>query len=147
MTTGTARPFTVLLVEDDPADAALAKRALRQGPASCDVHQAKDGVEALEFLRRAGGRFAAAPRPDLVLLDLNMPRKDGREVLAEMKGDPALKSIPVVVLTTSDVRRDVETSYRSGANSFVTKPMDLEEFFALIHALERYWFRTVTLPA
>lgn len=106
----------------------------------------KDGVEALSFLRREGERFQDAPRPDLVLLDLNMPRKDGREVLAEMKGDATLKSIPVVVLTTSDVQRDVEASYLCGANSFVTKPMDVEDFFALIHTVESYWFNTVKLP-
>lgn len=100
----------------------------------------------MECLRREGGRWADAPRPDLVLLDLNMPRKDGREVLSDIKGDPDLKSIPVVVLTTSDVQRDVEASYLRGANSFVTKPMDVEDFFTLIHTVEGYWFRTVKLP-
>ncbi|PWC56503.1 response regulator [Azospirillum sp. TSO22-1] len=140
------RPFTILLVEDDPADATLARRALKQGRIPCEVLHARDGVEALECLRRQGERWAAAARPDLVLLDLNMPRKDGREVLSEMKTDPELKSIPVVVLTTSDVQRDIEASYLRGANSFVTKPMDVEDFFALIRTVESYWFRTVKLP-
>lgn len=140
------KTFTVLLVEDDPADANLAKRALRRGPVPCDVHLVRDGVEAMEFLRRQGERFAAAPRPHLVLLDLNMPRKDGREVLSEVRADEGLKSIPVVVLTTSDVERDIEASYAHGANSYLTKPMDVEDFFALIHAVQHYWFDIVTLP-
>ena len=146
MPTDTDRAFTILLIEDDPADATLAKRALKQGQITCDVRHVRDGVEALAYLKRQGDQFTDAPRPDLVLLDLNMPRKDGREVLSEMKGDPELKTIPVVVLTTSDVQRDIEASYLHGANSFVTKPMDLEDFFALIHTVESYWFRTVKLP-
>ena len=136
----------MLLVEDDPADANLAKRALKQGPVPCEVHLVRDGVEAMEFLHRQGERFAAAPRPNLVLLDLNMPRKDGREVLSEIRADEALKTIPVVVLTTSDVERDIEASYMRGANSFLTKPMDVEDFFTLIHTVQHYWFDIVTLP-
>lgn len=124
----------------------MAKRALKQGQIPCEVLHVKDGVEAMECLRREGARWVDAPRPDLVLLDLNMPRKDGREVLSEIKGDPDLKGIPVVVLTTSDVQRDVEASYLRGANSFVTKPMDVADFFTLIHTVEGYWFRTVKLP-
>ncbi|HYH19538.1 MAG TPA: response regulator [Azospirillum sp.] len=141
-----AKTFTVLLVEDDPADANLARRALKQGPVPCEVHLARDGVEAMEYLRRQGERFAAAARPDLVLLDLNMPRMDGRDVLDEIRADARLKTIPVVVLTTSDVERDVEASYRHGANSFLTKPMGVEDFFALIHTVQHYWFNVVTLP-
>jgi CheY-like chemotaxis protein len=145
MTEKDGKTFAVLLVEDDLADANLAKRALRQGPFPCEVHHVRDGVEAVEFLHRQD-RFADAPRPDLVLLDLNMPRKDGREVLSEIKADDRLKTIPIVVLTTSDVDRDVEASYARGANSFLTKPMDVEDFFTMIHAVERYWFDVVKLP-
>ncbi|WP_448206897.1 response regulator [Azospirillum sp. sgz302134] len=139
-------PFHILLVEDDPADAGLAKRAIREGRILCDVHHAVDGVEALAYLRREGERYAAARRPDLILLDLNMPRLDGRGVLAAIKQDPDLRGIPVVVLTTSDVERDVEMIYRLGANSFITKPLDLQEFFNVVSGLENYWFNIVKLP-
>lgn len=138
--------FQVLLVEDDPADAGLAKRAIREGSAPCDVHHVRDGVEAFDFLRRRGDRYLRAPRPDLILLDLNMPRMDGREVLSELKGDPELKTIPTVVLTTSDVEHDVEASYVRGANSFVTKPMALQDFIDVMGRISHYWFRTVRLP-
>ena len=138
--------FEILLVEDDPADAGLAKRALKNGKMLCHVHHVRDGVEALDFLHRRGEANAAAPRPDLILLDLNMPRMDGRHVLQEMKKDPELCSIPVVVLTTSDVDRDVAASYMLGANSFVTKPMDMENFFEAIRTIETYWFNVVKLP-
>ena len=146
MNTPYRSPFQVLLVEDDPADAGLAKRAIREGNIPCDVHHVKDGVEALEFLRRRGERFAAAPRPDLILLDLNMPRMDGREALAALKGDPELKSIPVVVLTTSDVEQDVEASYLRGANSFITKPMSMQDFVDVIGQVSTYWLQAVKLP-
>lgn len=138
-------PFDILLVEDDPADAGLAKRALREGRILCRVNHVRDGVEALEYLRRQD-RYAGASRPDLILLDLNMPRMDGRAVLQEMKADPDLKTIPVVVLTTSDVDRDVNASYLLGANSFITKPMDMDAFFDAIKSVEEYWFRVVRLP-
>lgn len=140
-------PFHILLVEDDPADAGLAKRAIRQGRIVCDVHHATDGVEALAYLRREGERYATARRPDLILLDLNMPRLDGRGVLTAIKQDVELRNIPVVVLTTSDVDRDVEAMYQLGANSFVTKPLDLQDFFTVISGLENYWFEIVKLPA
>ncbi len=140
------RPYRILLVEDDPADAALVNRAVRQGPVPCQLDHVCDGVEALAYLRRHGDRFAAAPRPDLVLLDLNMPRRDGREVLGDIKTDPDLSAIPVVVLTTSDARRDIDACYRHGANSYVTKPMDVDDFFGLVHAIQAYWFSAVTLP-
>lgn len=139
-------PFHILLVEDDPADAGLAKRAIREGRILCDVHHAVDGVEALSYLRREGPRFADARRPDLILLDLNMPRLDGRGVLGAIKQDPDLRGIPVVVLTTSDVQQDIEAIYRLGANSFVTKPLDLQDFFTVISGLENYWFNIVKLP-
>lgn len=138
--------FQILLVEDDPADAGLAKRAIREGKAPCDVHHVRDGVEAFDFLRRRSDRFQQAPRPDLILLDLNMPRMGGREVLTELKGDPDLKTIPTVVLTTSDVERDIEASYVCGANSFVTKPMGMQDFIDVMARISHYWFRTVRLP-
>ncbi len=138
-------PFEILLVEDDPADAGLAKRALRDGRILCNVTHVRDGVEAMEHLRRHGS-FAGAPRPDLILLDLNMPRMDGREVLQELKADDELKTIPVVILTTSDVDRDVNASYLLGANSFITKPMDMDAFFDAVKSIEEYWFRVVRLP-
>lgn len=138
-------PFDILLVEDDPADAGLAKRALREGRIVCRVSHVRDGVEAMDYLRGAGP-FAGAPRPDLILLDLNMPRMDGRAVLTELKKDPDLKTIPVVILTTSDVDRDVNASYLLGANSFITKPMDMDAFFDAIRSVEEYWFRVVRLP-
>ncbi|PWC33124.1 response regulator [Azospirillum sp. TSO35-2] len=138
-------PFEILLVEDDPADAGLAKRALRDGRILCHVSHVRDGVEAMDHLRRRG-TFAAAPRPDLILLDLNMPRMDGREVLQELKADEELKTIPVVILTTSDVDRDVNASYLLGANSFITKPMDMDAFFDAVKSIEEYWFRVVRLP-
>jgi CheY-like chemotaxis protein len=138
-------PFDILLVEDDPADAGLAKRALREGRILCRVSHVRDGVEAMDFLRRKD-QFVGAPRPDLILLDLNMPRMDGRAVLQELKADSDLKTIPVVILTTSDVDRDVNASYLLGANSFITKPMDMDAFFDAIKSVEEYWFRVVRLP-
>lgn len=138
--------FQILLVEDDPADAGLTKRAIKTGRIPCEVHHAKDGVEAMEFLRHQGDRFKDAPRPDLILLDLNMPRKDGREVLADLKNDPELKSIPVIVLTTSDIEQDIEASYLQGANSFITKPMDVQDFFDVVSQLGTYWSQVVKLP-
>lgn len=138
-------PFEILLVEDDPADAGLATRALRDGRILCNVGHVRDGVEAMEYLRRQGS-FAGAARPDLILLDLNMPRMDGREVLQELKADDDLKTIPVVILTTSDVDRDVNASYLLGANSFITKPMDMDAFFDVVKSIEEYWFRVVRLP-
>ena len=138
--------YDVLLVDDDAGDANLTRLAIGEGPLACRLHYVKDGVEALAFLRRENGPYAEAPRPDLVLLDLNMPRKNGREVLEEVKADPDLRTIPVVVMTTSDADWDIEEAYRLGANSFVTKSADLDQFIATIHALETYWFGTVKLP-
>lgn len=146
MTSDDTAPFRILLVEDDPADAALAKRAIREGRILCDVRHVQDGEEALAYLRREPPRFADVPRPDLILLDLNMPRLDGRGVLKAVKQDEALRRIPVVVLTTSDADCDVEAIYRLGANSFVTKPMDLQDFFNVVAGLESYWFNIVKLP-
>ena len=137
--------FEILLVEDDPGDAELVKIALREGKIVCHVNHVRDGVEAMAFLRREG-RHERAPRPDLVLLDLNMPKKSGREVLKEIKSDEAYRSIPVVVLTTSDFERDIEGSYQLGANSFITKPVDVDQFMNAIQSIEDYWFGIVRLP-
>lgn len=135
-------PFVILLVEDDPADAHLVKIALRENHVKSDLHFAIDGVEALEWLRNP-----ANPRPDLVLLDLNMPRMDGREFLAVAKEDKALCDIPVVVLTTSDVERDVIASYKLGAAGYITKPVDMNQFGEAIRCLGDYWFTLVRLPS
>jgi CheY-like chemotaxis protein len=138
-----APPFHILLAEDLPADAGLVRAALQEGKFYCSLDVVEDGEQALAYLR---GEIAEARRPDLVLLDLNLPRLNGREVLAAMKQDAELRSIPVVVLTTSDVERDIEASYSLGAVGFVTKPLDVNEFFGAIHAIEDYWFTVVRLP-
>ncbi|WP_029007890.1 response regulator [Azospirillum halopraeferens] len=147
---GTERRFSVLLVEDDPADAVLAERALARGPVPCDVRTVRDGAAALDVLRGPDAptrrRVGDGTRPDLVLLDLDAPGMDGSALLGALKEDPDLRSIPVVVLTVPDAARDVEGCYRQGANSFVTKPADPEAYAALLHTLERYWFGTVRLP-
>jgi len=132
-------------VEDDPADAFLARTAIRESKLVCDVHHVPDGDKALAFLRQQGDA-TEAPRPDLVLLDLNMPGRDGRSVLTEMKKDEGLKDIPVVILTTSDASSDVQSCYASGANSFVTKPVDLDGFLKAMRSIEDYWFEIVRLP-
>jgi CheY-like chemotaxis protein len=137
--------FRILLVEDNPGDARLAHEALQEGSIPADVHFASDGNQALEFLRRTGS-FANVPRPDLVLLDLNMPRKDGREVLAEMKADPDLRRIPVVVLTTSEAERDVLQSYNLHANGYVVKPLDLDQFFRIFALIKEFWLGAARLP-
>lgn len=137
-------PFEILLVEDDAADARLAQIALKESKVLCNVSHVRDGVEAMDYLHKL--ERDAARLPDLMLLDLNMPRKDGRQVLEEMRGHARFRSIPVVVLTTSDVDRDVASSYSLGANSYVTKPMDVDEFCAVIRGIENYWFSVVKLP-
>jgi CheY-like chemotaxis protein len=138
--------FVILLVEDEPSDAHLVKAAIRENHILAELNHVLDGFEALEYLRHQGPRFANAPRPDLILLDLNMPRMDGRKCLATLKQDPDLRTIPVVVLTTSDVERDVFASYNLGAASFITKPMDVAQFMAAIRDLGIYWFAVVRLP-
>ena len=139
--------FTILLVEDEPADAFLVREAFIENRFLVNLHHASDGVEAFEFLRREGERFHTAPTPDLILLDLNMPRMDGREFLAAIKKDDALCSIPVVVLTTSDVERDAVAAYRLGAAGYIVKPVDMDQFFAEMKRLEDYWFSLVRLPS
>jgi CheY-like chemotaxis protein len=139
------RPIEILLVEDDPGDVRLTLEALRDGKVRNNLHVAKDGVEAMAFLRHEG-QYASAIRPDLVLLDLNLPRKDGREVLAEIKADLELKTIPVVVLTTSTSEQDVLRSYQLQANCYISKPVDLEQFITVVRSIEDFWLTIVTLP-
>lgn len=137
--------FDILLVEDNPGDARLAQEALKEGRMSSRLKVVVDGVEAMTYLRREGA-FGDAPRPHLVLLDLNLPRKDGRQVLAEMKADPDLRRIPVVVLTTSQAEQDISRSYDLHANCYITKPVDLDRFISVVRSIEEYWCSVVTLP-
>lgn len=135
----------ILLVEDNPGDVRLIQEALKENKVRNRLHVAQDGVEALAFLRHEG-EYADAPRPDLILLDLNLPRKDGRAVLLDIKKDPALRRIPVVVLTTSDDEHDVLTTYNLHANAFVTKPLDLDRFLDIVRQIEGFWLTVVKLP-
>jgi CheY-like chemotaxis protein len=135
----------VLLVEDDPADVLLIEEAFADNKVRNRVHHVSDGVDALAFLRREG-EYSDAPHPDLVLLDLNLPRKDGREVLAEIKGDDALRHIPVVVLTTSKAEEDVLRSYKLHANAYVTKPVDFERFIDVVRQIDEFFVTVVKLP-
>jgi two-component system, chemotaxis family, response regulator Rcp1 len=140
-----SRPIEILLVEDSPSDAELTKEALKAGKITNHLSHVEDGVEAMAFLTRQAP-YADAPRPDLIMLDLNMPRKDGREVLAELKQDPRLRTIPVVVLTTSRADQDVLRSYELCANCYVTKPVDFHQFLNVIKSIEDFWLTVVTLP-
>ena len=142
---GRVAPVEILLVEDNAGDVRLTREALREGKVYSNLHWAKDGVEALEFLRREGNH-ADAPRPDIILLDLNLPKKDGREVLAVIKSDDQLMQIPVVVLTTSKAEEDVLRSYALHANCFITKPVDLDKFILVVKSIDRFWLTVVTLP-
>jgi two-component system, chemotaxis family, response regulator Rcp1 len=147
MTTITAggQAIEILLVEDSPSDTELTLEALKEGRVTNHLSIVADGVLAMQFLRREG-EFAGAPRPDLVLLDLNLPRKDGREVLAEMKADPELRSIPVVVLTTSRAEQDVLHVYGLNGNCYITKPVDFRQFVEVVKSIEHFWLTVVTLP-
>lgn len=140
-----SRPAEILLVEDNPADVRLTREALREGKLRNNLHVAPDGVEALAMLRGTG-RYTDAVRPDLILLDLNLPRKDGREVLQEIKADPALRHIPVVVLTSSQAEQDILRAYDLHANCYVTKPVDLDQFMHVVRTIEDFWFTIVKLP-
>jgi len=142
---GETRPIEILLVEDNPGDARLTREALRDGTVQNNLSVVNDGVEALAFLRREGA-YQESPRPDLILLDLNLPRKDGRQVLAEIKADPDLKMIPVVILTTSTAEEDVLNSYGLHANAYVKKPVDLSQFLRVVEAIEEFWLTLVTFP-
>jgi CheY-like chemotaxis protein len=143
-----ARPITILIADDDADDRMMASEALEESRLANDLRFVEDGEELLDYLYHRG-RFAAAgesPRPGLILLDLNMPRKDGREALREIKGDPALRSIPVVVLTTSKAEEDIYRTYDLGVNSFITKPVLFESLVEVMKTLGKYWFEIVELP-
>jgi chemotaxis family two-component system response regulator Rcp1 len=139
------RPVEILLVEDNPGDVRLTIEALKEGKVSNNVNTVGDGAEAMAFLHQSGN-YADAPRPDLILLDLNLPKKDGREVLEEIKEDPELKRIPVVVLTTSQAEQDILKVYDLHANCYITKPVDLEQFMKVVKSIEDFWLTVVRLP-
>ena len=138
-------PIQILLVEDNPGDVRLTREALGEAKVRNNLQVAVDGVEAMALLRREGV-YQDAPRPDLILLDLNLPKKGGREVLEEIKQDPNLKHIPVVILTTSQAEKDILESYRLRANAYVTKPVDLEQFLKVVQTIEQFWLEIVKLP-
>ena len=140
------RPVEILLIDDDPVDVRLTTEQLAQSKLRNEVAWARDGVDALAYLRREG-EYADVRRPDLVLLDLNMPRMDGHQFLAEVKNDPDLASIPIVVVTTSDEDADIVESYRLHANAYVTKPIGLEQMSKVVRAIEGFWFEVVRLPS
>jgi CheY-like chemotaxis protein len=138
-------PIQVLLVEDDPGDVLMTREAFEDEKVRNELHVVDNGVDALAFLRREGD-YADAPTPDLVLLDLNLPRMDGREVLAEVKADPELRRIPVVVLTTSEAEEDIDRSYALHANAYVTKPVDFDRFTAVVRQIDDFFVSVVKLP-
>jgi chemotaxis family two-component system response regulator Rcp1 len=142
----TGRPVQILLVEDNPGDVGLTLEALKEATLPNKLTVVKNGADALSLLRRQGQHAAGAARPDLILLDLNLPKKDGRKVLAEIKGDDNLKRIPVVVLTTSEDEQDVLESYNLHANCYIVKPLDLDRFITVVKSIEDFWLRIVVLP-
>jgi chemotaxis family two-component system response regulator Rcp1 len=147
MTTNShTRPIEILLVEDNPGDVRLTIEAFKEGKVRNNLNVARDGVEALSMLRREGS-FAGLARPDLILLDLNLPRKDGRELLADIKADDTLKRIPVVILTTSHAEEDVLQTYDLHANCYITKPVDFEQFISVVQSIDDFWLTVVKLPA
>ncbi len=139
-------PIEILLVEDNPGDIRLTREALRDGKIYNNLYVARDGVEAMAFLRKTD-QYANAPRPDLILLDLNLPRKDGHEVLAEVKSDENLRRIPVVILTTSQAEEDIIKTYDLHVNCYITKPVDLDQFVKIVKSIEDFWLTIVKLPA
>ena len=139
-------PINILLVEDSPGDVLLTREALKDAKIANDLHVARDGEEAMAFLRREG-EHAAAERPDLVVLDLNLPRKDGREVLREIKGDDQLRRIPVIALTSSSSERDIFEAYDNHVNCYLTKPIDFEEFIGVVRSMKNFWISVVRLPS
>ena len=139
------RPIRILLVEDSPSDLLMTREALERSKVLLEIHTVEDGVKTMEFLRREG-KFKTAPRPDVILLDLNLPKKDGREVLSEIKADPGLRVIPVIILTTSKADEDVTGAYQAHANCFITKPVGFANFNEVIRSIERHWFSMATLP-
>jgi CheY-like chemotaxis protein len=140
-----SRPVEILLVEDNPGDVRLTREALKEGKVHNHLHVAPDGVEALAFLNREGP-YAHAVRPDLILLDLNLPRKGGREVLEVIKSDASLRHIPVVILTSSQAEQDIARAYDLHANCYITKPVDLDQFITVVKSIEDFWFTVVKLP-
>ncbi|MFP4164234.1 MAG: response regulator [Chitinispirillaceae bacterium] len=139
------RPIELLLVEDSPGDVRLTIEALREAKVKNSLHVVTDGEQAIKFLRKEG-EYASTPKPDLILLDLNLPKKDGREVLAEIKEDEELRLIPIVVLTTSSAEEDIARAYSLHANCYVTKPVDFTQFMKVIHSIESFWLTVVKLP-
>lgn len=140
-----ATPIEILLVEDSPGDVRLTREALRDAKVQNTLHVVSDGMEAASFLWRQG-KHVNAPRPDLILLDLNLPKKGGREILEEIKLDPSLKSIPVVILTTSAAEQDILRSYQLHANCYITKPVDLDQFLRVVKTIDNFWLAIVKLP-
>jgi two-component system response regulator len=143
--TGIINPVDVLLVEDNPGDIKLTREALSETKMFVNLFTAENGVEALDFLYKRG-KFSEAPRPDIIILDLNLPLKDGREVLEEIKHDSNLKRIPVVILTSSKAEEDIVRSYNLYANCYITKPLDFEQFTQIVKSIEQFWFTIVKLP-
>jgi two-component system, chemotaxis family, response regulator Rcp1 len=141
----TSAVVEILLVEDNPGDVRLTREALREGKVRNNLSVVDDGVKAVQFLRREG-EYADAPRPDLILLDLNLPRMSGPEVLEQIKADPELRSIPVVILTSSQAERDIVRAYELSANCYITKPVDLDQFISVVKTIEDFWFTIVRLP-
>lgn len=142
----TRKEIEILLVEDSPGDVRLTIEALKEGKVKNHLSVARDGVEALDFLHKRAS-FANAPTPDMILLDLNLPRKDGREVLLEIKSDPYLRRIPVVILTTSSAEEDILRSYDLHVNCYITKPVDMEQFIKVVRSIDDFWFSIVQLPS
>ncbi len=140
-----AKPIEILLIEDSPSDIALTIEALKAGKVANTLNCVEDGIEAMTYLKRQG-KYKNATRPDLIMLDLNLPRKDGREVLSELKSDPSLKIIPVIVLTTSRSDQDILRSYELNANCYITKPVDFKFFIDVVKSIENFWLTIVTLP-
>ncbi len=145
MNVSETRPVEILLVEDSPSDTALTIEALAAGKIANNLNCVEDGVEAMNYLKRKG-KYAKAVKPDLIMLDLNLPRKDGRQVLAELKADPELKIIPIIVLTTSHSDKDILHSYQLNANCYITKPVDFKHFIDVVRSIEQFWLTVVTLP-
>jgi chemotaxis family two-component system response regulator Rcp1 len=142
----TTKAIKLLLVEDDPGDVELTKEGLQEAKMLIDLHVVDDGIKALQYLRKQGP-YADVVTPDIILLDLNLPKKDGREVLLDIKSDEVLKSIPVVVLTTSDADKDIAKCYSLGANCYITKPVGFEGFMKMVRAIDGFWFTVVTIPS
>lgn len=139
------KSIEILLIEDNPVDVLMTRRALEEAKVFNQLHVVEDGEEAMDFLYQQGN-YADAPRPDLILLDLNLPKKSGREILAEVKKDPRLLAIPVIILTTSEAEKDISMCYENHGNCFITKPVDMEQFTHVVKSIEGFWFTIVNLP-